>query len=63
MKCIKCKEEAEWDFGNEAYCQEHWEEECNRLFWATGGGLYEEPRTDDSIAVEVATHQGNWERW
>ena len=34
MICTKCgKEEAEWVFGDEAYCQLCWEAYCSEEWW------------------------------
>lgn len=34
MKCVKCDQEAEWDFGEgERYCQDHFEEMCDESWW------------------------------
>ena len=34
MLCTRChREEAEWIFGDEGYCQECWEAVCDESWW------------------------------
>jgi len=39
--CTECHEEpAEWDFGEDAYCQMCWEAECDRTWWEMMDRIY-----------------------
>ena len=49
MICTEChKEEAEWDFGEDNYCQMCWESYCSELWWASLGGRFE---TEEYISL------------
>lgn len=43
MKCCKCDKEADWDFGDESLCQEHFEEMCDITWWELCSPFWVEP--------------------